>query len=103
MQRRGAPASLAHYASAMTDPAPSTSIGSAAVCAATSATFVGLGGAFLIGVLLIVHPALLVWHDAAAPIDPEGAESLKTLLHAASAACFIVAGIALVLGLRKLP
>lgn len=93
------------YAPVMTEPAPSTSIASAAVCAATSATFVGLGGAFLIGVLLIVHPALLVWHDAAAlaPVDPEGAESLKTLLHAASAACFIVAGIALVLGLRKLP
>ena len=59
----------------MTEHAPSTSIGSAAVCAATSDTlFVGLAGASLIGVLLIVHPALLVRHDAAAlaPVDPEG-------------------------------
>lgn len=86
--RRGAPASPVLCAPARTDPASSTSIGSAAVCAATAATFVGLGGAFLVGVLLIVHAALLVWHDAAALLGyVEGPEARAHLV-----ACALRAG-----------
>lgn len=78
----------------------------AAVCAATSAAFVALGGAFLVGVLVIVHPAVFAVPQqgiSLGPHDRGGAEFLQMVLYAATTACFVVAGIALVLGLRRLP
>lgn len=80
------------------------SIAPAALCAATSAVFVALAGAFLMGLLLIEAPGIFV--DA-----PEGASTMRTypsdvfryMLYAASGGCFFVAIRALRAAAAKLP
>lgn len=81
------------------------SIAPAALCIGTSIAFIAMGGAFLVGVMLLVRPSLFVLPEALeAPIaDPEALERLELILYAATGTCFAVGMGALFLAFRKLP
>ena len=81
------------------------SIGPSAVCAAVAATFVALGGAFLVGVMVLVAPGVFAHPaaPAAPPANIEAAERLEVFLYMASSGCFVVGIAALMLAYRKLP
>lgn len=81
-----------------------SSLGPAILCAGTSAVFVALAGAFLVGALSIVSPAMMTI-QAVDPNQPlnDGQQFLLLVLSVAAGVCFLVAIGALALAYRKLP
>ena len=88
----------------MENPAKQRTIWPTAVFAATSAVFVALAGAFLVGALLILTPELFMPADAILP--PESRANAEPVLYAVyggAVFCFAVALASLALAVKKAP